>query len=115
MVIQPTLFGVTTALGQAATIALTGEFDMYGEADATLALETVLAEEPESVIVDLSGLTFMDSSGIRWLVMTRRRCLAEGRRLLIVPGVQAVHRVFTLCGLEQFFELAGDARESEAA
>ena len=108
MVIQPTEFGVTTALGQAATIALSGEFDMYGEADASLALETVLDQQPATVIVDLSGLTFMDSSGIRWLVTTRRRCIDEQRRLLVVPGGQAVHRVLALCGVEDLFELVGD-------
>lgn len=53
----------------------------------------------EAVTLDLSGLTFMDTSGLRLVLEEDRRAKAEGRRLHLVPGPPTVHRVFELAGI----------------
>ena len=53
---------------------------------------------PASIVVDLRGLEFIDSTGIRLLVMAADRCNADGR-LTILRGPKQVHRVFEITDL----------------
>jgi len=50
-------------------------------------------------VLDLSALSFIDSTGIHGVIELHRRSLAQNVRLLIVPGVPTVQRPFELLGL----------------
>ena len=96
-----------------------GELDMAG----TPALEDALAEvadEPglSGVVVDLSQLDFMDSSGLRAVVLTDGRLRDQGLRFALVRGGEPVHRVFELTRMterlswvEEPGDLLSDAEE----
>jgi anti-anti-sigma factor len=56
------------------------------------------------VVVDLSGLEFMDSTGVRFLVEGRNTALERGVKLSLVNGGDAVHRVLTVSGVAALFE-----------
>jgi anti-sigma B factor antagonist len=95
-------------------IRLTGELDI-STADG---LERRLAEleeaEPRTVVLDLSDLTFMDSTGLRLIVSADLRMTKDGRRLQLVRGPEAVHRVFRLALLEERLSfLDGDGDRAE--
>lgn len=79
-------------------ITLRGEFDLA----SAERFETLLAglDVRRDIVVDLSGLGFMDSTGIRLLLKMSNQVLAAGRQLRIVPGVPAVQRVFELAGIQ---------------
>jgi anti-anti-sigma factor len=71
----------------------------------------VLAEAiPETgdvaVILDLAGVGFMDSSGLRALLEARQRCLDAGRPFRIARPSDAVQRVLELVDLAREFEVA---------
>jgi anti-sigma B factor antagonist len=72
-------------------------------------LERALLEARESrtgaVLVDLTGCTFLDSSGLRALVETRRRLERASRRLALVLSTPAVLRVFQLTALDHVFDI----------
>ena len=53
----------------------------------------------EGVALDLSEVTFLDSTGIHALVALHERCQEQDVALRIVPGPRQVQRVFSLCGL----------------
>lgn len=57
-----------------------------------------------AVVIDLSGLRFIDSSGLDLLVRTERHLRDSGARLVLVRGPRAVHRVFALTRLDSHFE-----------
>jgi anti-sigma B factor antagonist len=82
--------------GDTYVIALTGELDL-ATADA---FERVLlraeATDARSIVVDLSGLSFMDSTGIRLMLSADARSRADGHRLTLLRGPAAVQRVFEL-------------------
>jgi anti-anti-sigma factor len=95
--------------GDVAHIALTGEFDLAGVQKFDGELSKLEAENPGVVVVDLGGLSFMDSSGLRALVMADQRATKAGRRLAIVPGPPAVKRVFEITQLDERLDLVESA------
>jgi anti-anti-sigma factor len=95
--------------GDVAHIALTGEFDLAGVQNFEGELSKLEAENPGVVVVDLGGLSFMDSSGLRALVMADQRAAKAGRRLAIVPGPPAVKRVFEITQLDGRLDLVDSA------
>lgn len=92
-----------------ALIALTGEFDLAGVQKFEGELSKLEAENPGVVVVDLGGLSFMDSSGLRALVMADQRASKAGRRLAIVPGPPTVRRVFEITQLDERLDLVESA------
>jgi anti-anti-sigma factor len=82
-------------------IRLTGELDI-STADA---LEERIRElegaGPQTIVLDLTDLTFMDSTGLRLIVATDLRLRADGRELQLIRGPDVVHRVFRLALLEE--------------
>jgi anti-anti-sigma factor len=87
-----------------ARMALYGEFDIASADDATRALEELLGRGLDAVVVDLSGLDFMDSTGVKFLVDGRDKAHALGVRLSLVHGGDPVRRVLTVSGVTALFE-----------
>jgi len=89
-------------------VALVGELDLSTVAKVQEELRRVEASAPATMVVDLSKLTFLDSTGLRCIVTADERARAEGRRIVIVRGPDAVQRVFTITRLEERLELVDD-------
>ena len=99
----------TRAEDDVTVIVLSGEFDLAGVEEFDSELAKREAGGPKVVLVDLSGLHFMDSSGLRALVMADQRAKKAGRRLAIVPGPPSVRRVFEITQLEGRLDLIENA------
>ena len=56
-------------------------------------------ESLDVVLVDLTAVTFIDSSGVRLMLGLHARCERAGRRLVVVCEDGPARRVFDLCGL----------------
>jgi anti-sigma B factor antagonist len=89
---------------RSARIALLGELDIAAADDASRALQELLRSGVPAVVVDLSGLDFMDSTGVRFLVDGRNTALACGVKLSVVHGGGTVQRVLTVSGVAALFE-----------
>jgi anti-anti-sigma factor len=87
-----------------ARIALSGQFDIACADDASRALQALLNRGLDRVVVDLSGLDFMDSTGVRFLVEGRDTARHLGVKLSLVPGGDPVRRVLTVAGVIALFE-----------
>jgi anti-sigma B factor antagonist len=110
---MPNLDFQTTRNGTVAVVAPTGELDLSG---ATI-LETELdrlAEDPElgAVVLDLRGLEFMDSSGLRLVVLADMRAREAGRRFALIRGGDTVHRVFEITRMSERLDFVDDAQEA---
>jgi anti-anti-sigma factor len=101
----------TEKSGGTVTMRLAGEIDLSQASRFHDELERAEALEPEILIVDLRGLTFMDSTGLRMLLGMRRSCEEAGRRLAIIRGQQQVQDLFRVAGLEDAFEILDDPAE----
>jgi anti-anti-sigma factor len=88
-----------THQGTTSTIQLVGECDLAQQEKLWATIREVFAARPEHVVLDLSRLSFIDSTGIRVVLDLDTRARQEDVRLVICPGSPQVQRVFELCGL----------------
>lgn len=103
---------LTTAIervGGQARIRLIGELDLSGAGQVTRAMAG-LATEPglESVEVDLTELTFIDSSGLNVLLTSRTDLHAAGVRFHISAASTTVRHILHLGGLDELLRDPGD-------
>jgi anti-sigma B factor antagonist len=85
--------------GDVVAICVSGELDLATADRLQRELERVEASDARSIILDLSGLTFMDSTGIRLLLSAHARSRADSDRLTMLRGSAAVQRVLQLTGV----------------
>lgn len=90
-------------------VALRGELDLSSVNKVQEELRRVEADAPAVVVLDLSKLTFLDSTGLRCLVTADQRARDDGRRVVLVRGPDPVQRVFTITRLEERLEMVDDA------
>ena len=83
------------------TLVLSGELDI---ASAPM-LEAAVAEVPDSgtsaLMLDLSDVTFMDSSGLKAVLATYRRCQEHEREFAVAGASDSVRRVLDMTGVSR--------------
>lgn len=89
------------------TVFLSGELDHH-EARAVLHTIDELLDEylPRDCVLDLSGLSFMDSSGIAVIVRLSRRMADTGGRVWVENPARQPRRVIDTSGLERLVPVA---------
>jgi anti-anti-sigma factor len=90
-------------------VELRGELDLSTVGQVQNELNRVEAEAPELLVLDLSQLTFLDSTGLRCVVRADERAREGGRRLVIVKGPDPVQKVFAITRLDERLEIVDDA------
>lgn len=87
-----------------------GELDLATAPEMEAEILPALAQGRD-VILDLSELTFMDSTGVRTIVTARQAATESGARLLVVrpPSDSAVSRVIEISGIAEALGIAEDA------
>ncbi len=97
---QHPLFRVESSRrGTTPIVAVHGELDVATTSALARAAGDAIAAEPETVVIDLAAVTFMDSSAVRLLVGVHRRVREARIRLVLVPAPEPVQRIFRICGL----------------
>ena len=91
---------VEVSAGDPAVVTVVGEIDLLTAADFGRPLRELLQHRRPAVIdLDLTGVSFMDSTGIQVLVATYTDALAAGTALRVVAASDPVLRVLRLTGL----------------
>ena len=98
-----------------AIVSLTGELDISEVADVEKKLKAVEERRPELLVLDLRGLSFMDSSGLRVVLEADLRSRKDARRFALIPGPEPVHRVFLIALLDKRLEFIDDPSTLEGA
>jgi len=97
-------FSVTREdMAGAVVLRLAGELDLGSEAAYRGELDSTLPAS--TIVLDLSDVSFMDSTGLRLLLETDANVRATGGRCVIVQGTGAVHRVIAQGLLESRLEV----------
>jgi anti-sigma B factor antagonist len=95
-------------------LSLAGELDLSQVPAAEQALRSIEREKPGTLVIDLSGLTFIDSSGLRLVLEADQRARRDGRRLFLIQGPDAVQRVFLIALLDKRLAFIRDLSELQS-
>jgi anti-sigma B factor antagonist len=98
-----------SAVDGAAFIRPEGDLDVRGADGFENQVRTALRREPEEILVDLRGVTFLDSIGLRSLFRTCYWCDREHVALCVVPGSAPVRRLLRVTGADMQLPLTDDA------
>jgi anti-sigma B factor antagonist len=80
-----------------------GELDLHTTPELARALYAAAGEAAGTVMVDLSGCTFIDSTALALLVEAKRRLSGANGGLRIIGAGPAVRRPFEITGLDRVF------------
>jgi anti-anti-sigma factor len=88
------------SVGGAPGVALAGELDLTGTELVEVCVQSALLDGEGALVLDLDGLTFMDSTGVNALLRARSLLGRERRDLVVVCRRNSpVHRVLELVGV----------------
>jgi anti-sigma B factor antagonist len=85
--------------GSRERLALSGELDVVTSPGLDAAVERLLAGRIESLVIDLRGVTFMDSSGLRTVLTAWDSCREADCEFLLIPDTGACMRLFQITGV----------------
>jgi anti-sigma B factor antagonist len=91
-----------------ALLTVRGELDTLTAPDLDSALRELLADRAATPVVDLTGVTFLASSGLAVLIQAAQRAEDTGRRVHLVVATRAVLRPLEVTGSDQLFTLHRD-------
>lgn len=82
-------------------ITVTGEVDLATSPELDTAIIAAIDAAAASVVIDLSDVSFMDSSGLGVIVRALKRCREAENDLDLVITNERVLKVFGITGLDQ--------------
>lgn len=91
--------------GQVAVLALRGELDAVTVGRLRRALAEACKPRPSLVVLDLSGLQFLDSVSLSALVAARTEALSDGIRIVVAGAQPPVMRAFKVTSLLAPFDV----------
>ena len=91
--------------GHVTSICLAGEVDAYTTPAFAQAVKTSLQRGAAHFVIDLEGVTYIDSSGLGVLISTLKALSARHGTLGIVAAQDEVRRLFAITGLDRVLTL----------
>ena len=98
----------------AIVVRLGGELDLYNAHLVRDGLIAAAERGPERLIIDLSGVSFIDSTGLGVLIEARTRLANRSAFLLVGPGLET-RRALEISGLDRHFTVHDSLDEALAA
>lgn len=101
--------------GALGVIILGGEVDIYTAPRFKECMLEPLDGGAESLLIDLSGVSFIDSTALGVLIGGLRRVHDADGRMALIVATSAVARVLTITGLDRVFEIHATRAAAEEA
>jgi anti-sigma B factor antagonist len=96
-------------------LPLKGEIDLHVSPSVTASLNTMIEKKPERLVVDLSGVSYIDSAGLAALIQAMQKVEAYGGKFLLAGLQETVRSIFEISRLDQVFQIFPDADAALAA
>lgn len=90
------------------TLRIAGELDLASSTLLDSATERISMTGVDGIALDLSEVSFIDSTGVRAIIVLDKRCQERGTEFRIIPGSSVVQRVFEVCGLLEVLPFVPD-------
>jgi anti-sigma B factor antagonist len=90
-------------------LPLKGEIDLHVSPSVTTSLNSMIEKKPERLVVDLSGVTYIDSAGLAALIGAMQKVEGYGGKFLLAGLQETVRSIFEISRLDQVFQIFPDA------
>jgi anti-sigma B factor antagonist len=91
--------------GDSLTVRVVGELDLATAPIVEDSLRSARERNPSSIVLDLDSVGFIDSTGLRMLLVAARRSREDGDRLRIRCRAGPVRRMIELTGMQHALPL----------
>jgi anti-sigma B factor antagonist len=102
----------TNRTGNRVVVAPQGEIDLSTNDTFRKAIDEAFINGPADLVIDLNGVTFIDSTGLGALIGARRRAHAFRGSLVVVCDTHVVLRVLRITGLDRVFTIVPSLAEA---
>jgi len=85
-----------------------GEIDINSSPDIKKNFDKITAKKEPRIVINLSKVTYVDSSGLATLVEILKNMKAYGGRMRLVGLSQKIKSLFEITKLEKLFEIMAD-------
>ncbi|MDY6967795.1 MAG: STAS domain-containing protein [Spirochaetota bacterium] len=104
---------MTKIEGDIIIVYLNGRLDIHLSVDVENRLQSIIKEEPEyHILIDLSDVEYMSSSGIRLLVSILRTVESNDRKLKLSNMNESVKKIFEIVELTSMFDIYNSEEEA---
>ena len=90
-------------------LPLEGEIDLHVSPQISNSLRTIIKKQPARVVVDLSQVTYIDSSGLAILIEAMQDVGKYDGKFALVGLQESVRPIFEIARLDQIFKIYPDA------
>jgi anti-sigma B factor antagonist len=101
--------------GDVPVIAVSGEIDVATAPQLRESLQGVIAEGRTTIVLDLLGVTFLDSTALGVLVGALKRCRESGGDLHVVVADPRILKIFEITGLTNVFTIVDSVAAAGAS
>ena len=84
-------------------VRLEGELDLHVSPELSATLQPIIAKCPVRLVIDLSNVSYIDSSGLAVLIRAVQDVETYGGRLMIAGAKENVNTIIEGAGLSRFF------------
>lgn len=103
----------TKQLKRASLVKVSGRVDSSNAPDLEKALQELMEQGQFRIVVDMSGLNFISSAGLRVLISTAKTCRRWNRGDVYLAALpQPIMETFELAGLTRVFKIFPDVVEA---
>ena len=92
-----------------------GAIDLHVTPEVRAALREIIDEKPKRLVVDMSQVPYVDSSGLAVLIGAKQELEAAGGAFVLAAPQQAVRTILESARLDQYFKLAPDVEAAGAS
>ncbi len=89
-----------------------GDVDMSGSPELRAKIRTAQGDGPRRLVVDLSEVGYMDSSGLATLVEAMKNAKNSGSELVLASMGEKVRAIFEIARLDAYFTIVGSVDEA---
>ena len=103
------------SLERITVIEVTGRVDTYRVSELRAQLQEAMKVKPSYLVVDMSEVEFIDSSGLAALVYGMKSCREDGGNLCLCNPQRSIRMILELTRLDTAFDIFSDETEAIAA
>jgi anti-sigma B factor antagonist len=97
--------------GERAVLRLDGELDLASVPTLEHAVENAMLDHAAELVLDLRGLEFIDSTGLRAILLQDKRSTERGQTFALVRGPEQVQRLMTMTRVDEHLKIIDSPEE----